>query len=82
MEENKFVWWKYFNVKTLSPPAAALLWAYLIGTGSLVGDKMVFGVGIGLLLFSGVLSAQSVLKLIAEIIAKKLGVKNGNEEES
>lgn len=62
---NKFVWWKYFNVKTLSPIVAMFLWAYLIKCGALVGDKMVFGVGFGLLLFSGVLSAQSVLKVAA-----------------
>ena len=75
-ESEQFVWWKFFNVKTLSPIVAMFLWAYLIATGELVGDYMVFGVGLGLLLFSGVLSAQSVLKLIAE----KWSVNNGNEE--
>jgi len=63
---EKFVWWKFFSLKALSPLIAMFLWAFLIYSKALVGDYMVFGVGVGLLLFSGILSAQSVLKVLAE----------------
>ena len=62
MNENEFVWYKYFSAKVLMPLISMLLWAFLIYQGKLVGDKMVFGVGGGLLMFCGVLSAQSVLE--------------------
>ena len=66
MDEENFKVWKYFSAKFLSPMIAMGCWVYLIKSGVLVGDRMVFGVGLGLLLFGGILSAGKVLEVVAE----------------
>jgi len=59
-QTDKFKFYRYFSNKFILPIIAMLIWAILIYSGKLTGDKMVFGVGVGLLCFSGMFSLQSI----------------------
>jgi hypothetical protein len=63
-ENGKFLWYKYASTKVLLPAFGMVLWGLLIYLDKLDSLEKMFGVGLGLLLFCGLLTASDAVQLL------------------
>ena len=61
---GKFVWYKYASTKVLLPAFGMVLWTALIYADKLGEMEKMFGVGLGLLGFCGLLTVSDAVKII------------------
>ena len=61
---GKFLWYKYLSSKVMLPVYGISVWAALIYLDKLDSLEKMFGVGLGLLLFCGLLTASDAVQLI------------------